>query len=111
VNFPNTNQAVRQAALVYRPNVSEAQEAYDEAISHKSIALLCVHVEDALKDHIDDLDADGLRILAGACHLIALAGWWNRTLSSAATMMQATSLLEAIVGEDDAETPSPVAGQ
>lgn len=59
--------AVRDAAMNYEPNVEV--EGYAAALDQPKVSLI-VAVMRALAPYADDLDADGLRVLLGAAHLV-----------------------------------------
>jgi hypothetical protein len=85
--YPQEITSVRNALLPYvlpaAPAESEdplaaARLALAEAQEKPSPVVQCVMVFDALKDHVETLDTDGARLLAGCAHLIATNAWHGK---------------------------------
>lgn len=105
MNYPSTIPAVREALFAYSPNV--AVEGYDEALSSPSIVTQAVGVFDALSPHIDELDADGLALLAGCARLIGGNSWHGKAGAAFDVFARVSPMLPAaVVSADPGTYPS-----
>lgn len=105
MNYPSTIPAVRAAILAYSPTV--AVEGYDEALSSPSIVTQAVGVFNALSPHVDELDADGLALLAGCARLIGQHSWHGKAGEAFEVFARVSPMLPAVrVSADPGTQPS-----
>lgn len=93
MTYPSTIPAVRDALFAYSPTV--AAEGYDEAVSSTSIVTQAVGIFDALTPHIDDLDVDGLALLAGCARLIGQNSWHGKASEAFDVFARVSPMLPA----------------
>lgn len=98
--YPTDIPTLREAILLYTPNVVEAQGAYNDALLSVSIVTQSGAIFDALSPHVDDLDTDGLRVLAGVCRAIAQNSWLGKSDAAFSTLADVLPLIS--------EDPAPV---
>jgi hypothetical protein len=92
MTYPNTIPDFRTALLAYVPDETISEALY-AAQSQASPVVQAVSVFDLLSP-IADLDQEGLALLLGAAHLIAVGGWHGK--ADAAVTLIATRASELI---------------
>jgi len=103
--YPRTIPDVRDAMLPYElptppaegdDPLAEARLVLADAQGRASPVVAVVMVFDALKGHIDALDEEGLRLLAGCGHLIATNAWHGKGEEAINVRDQAVAALTAM---------------
>jgi hypothetical protein len=89
MSYPTDIPAFRAALLDYEPAATHAEAIY-AAQGRASPVSQSVEAFQCLRGAVADLDASGLRLLAGAAHLIA-AGGWHGLAGDAIDTLQAAS--------------------
>lgn len=95
MNYPNTISEVRASIQSYAPTIAETSAAVERAANERSIVDASVGVFDALSPHVDDLDADGLRVLVGCARLIDKNGYYGKGEEAFAVFARVAPMLPA----------------
>lgn len=97
-NYPTNIPALRTAILLYTPNVVAAQEPYNEALLSASIVSQSGDVFDALSPHVEALDVEGLKVLAGVSRALHQNSWLGKADAALAMLVAVLPLIPDPVG-------------
>jgi hypothetical protein len=99
MNYPSTISDVRAAILEYTPSVLAAREAFEGAVSSPSIVSQSVAAFDALLPYLDELDIDGLKVLAGCARLIGQNSWHGKASEAFTVFARVAPMLPTIASD------------